>query len=151
MTTQIGTLFLHRFLDMGLFIVVYDIGKRLGLRSIDTGDIRYITSSHLSTQYTPLHRRDNWLGLAHMRAYHATSTALTGNYCDHSIHTARHTSCHIRTCCTHSTIDAHTAIPHMTQTQQQSCSPMWAYLHKPTVWGYESLSWSIASTAIYLT
>jgi len=50
---------------MGLFIVVYDIGKRLGLRSIDTGDIRYITSSHLSSQYTPLHRRDNWFGVSH--------------------------------------------------------------------------------------
>ena len=51
---QIGTLFTHKFLDMGLFIVVYHSDKRLGLKSIDTGKTRYIDHIHLSSQYTPL-------------------------------------------------------------------------------------------------
>ena len=54
--SQIGKLFIHKFLDMGLFIVVYHSEKRLGLRSIDTGAIRYIDHRLLSSQYTPLSR-----------------------------------------------------------------------------------------------
>ena len=52
--SQIGKLFIHKFLDMGLFIVVYHSDKRLGLKSIDTGSIRYIDHRHLSSQYKPL-------------------------------------------------------------------------------------------------
>ena len=51
---KIGNLYTHKFL-MGLFVVVYRTDKRLGLRSIDTGDIRYIDHRLLSSQYTPLH------------------------------------------------------------------------------------------------
>jgi hypothetical protein len=54
MTPQIGTLFTHKFIDMGLFIVVYHSDKRLGLKSIDTGKTRYIDHRHLSSQYKPL-------------------------------------------------------------------------------------------------
>lgn len=54
-TPKIGNLFMHKFLNMGLFIVVYRTDKRLGLKSIDTGDIRYIDHRHLLSQYTPLH------------------------------------------------------------------------------------------------
>jgi len=54
MKSRIGTLFLHKFLDMGLFIVVYHSEKRLGLRSIDTGDIRYIDHRLFLSQYKPL-------------------------------------------------------------------------------------------------
>ena len=90
---KIGTLFLHKFLDMGLFIVVYDTGKRLGLRSIETGDIRYITSSHMSSQYMPLHRSNNWWDLEHMRAHMLHSQHILHlQYCNSSYDPTRFTS-----------------------------------------------------------
>ena len=53
MTPQIGTLFTHHFLD-GLYIVVYHSDKRVGLKSIDTGKMRYIDHMLFLSQYKPL-------------------------------------------------------------------------------------------------
>ena len=53
MTPQIGTLHTHFYLD-GLFIVTYHSDKRIGLKSIDTGTMRYIDHRLFISQYTPL-------------------------------------------------------------------------------------------------
>jgi len=50
---QIGKLFTHHFLD-GLYIVVYHSDKRVGLKSIDTGKMRYIDHRLFTSQFKPL-------------------------------------------------------------------------------------------------
>ena len=50
---KIGTLHTHFYLD-GLFIVTYHSDKRIGLKSIDTGTMRYIDHRLFISQYTPL-------------------------------------------------------------------------------------------------
>ena len=50
---KIGTLHTHFYLD-GLFIVTYHSDKRIGLKSIDTGTMRYIDHRLFLSQYTPL-------------------------------------------------------------------------------------------------
>ena len=51
--SKIGTLHTHFYLD-GLFIVTYHSDKRIGLKSIDTGTMRYIDHRLFLSQYTPL-------------------------------------------------------------------------------------------------
>ena len=51
--SKIGTLHTHFYLD-GLFIVTYHSDKRIGLKSIDTGKMRYIDHRLFISQYTPL-------------------------------------------------------------------------------------------------
>jgi hypothetical protein len=53
MKPLVGTLHTHFFLD-GLFIVTYHSDKRIGLKSIDTGTMRYIDHRLFESQYTPL-------------------------------------------------------------------------------------------------
>jgi hypothetical protein len=53
MIPQIGTLHTHFYLD-GLFIVTYHSDKRIGVKSIDTGTMRYIDHRLFESQYTPL-------------------------------------------------------------------------------------------------
>ena len=51
MRSLIGELYTHFLLD-GLFIVTYQSDKRLGLKSIDTGKMRYIDHRLFKSQYT---------------------------------------------------------------------------------------------------
>jgi|9_EtaG_2_1085328.scaffolds.fasta_scaffold11493_4 hypothetical protein len=51
MTPKIGQLFSHTFLD-GLYILLYKSDYRYGLRSIDTGKMRYINRDSFQSQYT---------------------------------------------------------------------------------------------------
>jgi len=50
---QIGKLFTHHFLE-GLYIVVYHSDKRVGLKSIDTGKMRYIDHRLFTSQFKGL-------------------------------------------------------------------------------------------------
>ena len=53
MIPQIGTLHTHFYLD-GLFIVTFHSERRIGVKSIDTGTMRYIDHRLFESQYTPL-------------------------------------------------------------------------------------------------
>ena len=53
MTHSIGDIYTHFLLD-GLFIIVYKSDNRTGLRSVNTGETRYINTLLLTSQYTPI-------------------------------------------------------------------------------------------------
>ena len=51
MTPQIGNLYTHFLID-GLFIITYKSETRVGLRSLNTGKMRYINEVNFDSQYT---------------------------------------------------------------------------------------------------
>jgi len=100
--SKIGTLHTHFYLD-GLFIVTYHSDKRIGLKSIDTGTMRYIDHRLFLSQYTPLTSvvSNTWAHTCYIHSItHALLSAYTRHtYCIRSIAIpARFTPSH--TCCT---------------------------------------------------
>ena len=86
--SKIGTLHTHFYLD-GLFIVTYHSDKRIGLKSIDTGTMRYIDHRLFLSQYTPLTSvvSNTWAHTCHIHSItHALLSAYTRHtYCIRSI------------------------------------------------------------------
>ena len=96
---KIGTLYLHRHMT-GLFIVVYHSEKRIGLKSIDDGILRFINKANFDSQYVPLHTwvfmtgiSDTWghiqgvhIALAVLQSQHTIPRVSPHTYILHSQH-----------------------------------------------------------------
>ena len=81
--SKIGTLHTHFYLD-GLFIVTYHSDKRIGLKSIDTGTMRYIDHRLFLSQYKALSTgiSNTWAHTCYIISIHI----LHSQYCNFSIH-----------------------------------------------------------------
>ena len=100
--SKIGTLHTHFYLD-GLFIVTYHSDKRIGLKSIDTGTMRYIDHRLFLSQYTALTTgiSNTWAHTCYIHSIHIALAVLqfqhtptrfipVHTYCAHSITHLQH-------------------------------------------------------------